>query len=227
MHRRHLVVALALLSTAGFTSATVAAPADGDAASGIREALERGASAAVALLGRDGGFLDNPRVRIELPGVLRDAAKILRFTGQQGRLDTLVAAMNRAAEAAVPEAKALLVSAVRSISLGDAARIVRGGETAVTDFFATKTRAPLSGRFLPIVKRETDRVDLASRYNALVGQFAGKGGSSGAASDRTVEGYVTRKALDGLYLVIGDEEKKIRRDPIGTGSAVLQRVFGR
>ena len=222
MDRRRLLLATCALPLAG--SPVRAAPGDGEAATGIREALERGATAAVALLGRDGGFLGNPRVRIELPGVLKDAAKVLRFTGQQRRLDELVAAMNRAAEQAVPEAKALLVSAVRSLSLGDAMRIVRGGETSVTDFFAAKTRSPLASRFLPIVQRETDRVDLASRYNALVGSFAGKGGD---ASDRTVEGYVTKKALDGLYLVIGDEEKKIRRDPVGTGSAILGRVFGR
>lgn len=224
MHRRRVLFSGLSLSIA---PAVHAAPTDADAASGIREALERGAIAAVSLLGREGGFLGNPRVRIELPGMLKDAAKVLRFTGQQHRLEELVTAMNRAAESAVPEARTLLVSAVRSLSLGDAMRIVRGGDTSVTDFFATKTREPLSGRFLPIVKRETDRVDLAARYNALVGQFSGKGGKDGAGGDRTVEGYVTGKALDGLYLVIGDEEKKIRRDPVGTGSQLLERVFGR
>lgn len=222
VRRRLLLGALA----APLAPSARAAAGDGDAASGVRAALERGATAAVALLGRDGGFLDNPRVRIEPPGVLKDAAKVLRFTGQQQRLDALVEAMNRAAEKAVPEAKALLVSAVRSLSLGDALAIVRGGETSVTDFFASKTRAPLTTRFLPIVKRETDRVDLAARYNQLVGSFAGALGK-GDPSERTVEGYVTRKALDGLYLVIGDEERKIRRDPVGTGSALLARVFGR
>ena len=225
MQRRPILLAIGPVCLGASIAPNVgAAPGDSDAASGIREALQRGAAAAVSLLGRTDGFLGNPRVRIELPGFLKDAAKVLRFTGQQQRLDELVTAMNRAAEQAVPAAKELLVAAVTSISLGDAARIVRGGETAVTDFFASKTRSPLSGRFLPIVKQQTDRVGLAARYNALVGQFSGKGGGD---SERTVESYVTRKALDGLYLVIGDEEKKIRRDPVGAGSKILERVFGR
>ena len=196
-----------------------------DAASGIRAALERGASAAVELLGKPGGFLDNPKVRIPLPGFLNDAAKVLKFTGQQKRVDELVTAMNRAAEAAVPEAKALLVSAVKSMSLGDARGIIAGGQDSVTKFFAEKTRAPLGERFLPIVKKETAKVDLAERFNAVAGKAAGMGLVKG--DDANIERYVTGKALDGLYLMIGEEEKKIRSDPVGTGSAILAKVFGR
>ena len=196
-----------------------------DAASGIRAALERGASAAVELLGKPGGFLDNPKVRIPLPGFLNDAAKLLKFTGQQKRVDELVTAMNRAAEAAVPEARALLVAAVKNLGVGDARRIITGGDGSVTRFFAEQTRAPLGAKFLPIVKRETQRVDLAERFNAVAGKASSMGLVKG--DDANIEGYVTRKALDGLYLVIGEEEKKIRSDPIGTGSALLARVFGR
>ncbi|MEO8835334.1 MAG: DUF4197 domain-containing protein, partial [Caldimonas sp.] len=195
-----------------------------DAASGIRAALERGAVAAVGLLGRPDGFLGNPQVRIPLPGFLADAAKVLRFTGQQKRVDDLVTAMNRAAEAAVPEAKSLLVSAVKSMSVGDARRIVSGGDGSVTRFFADKTRVPLGERFLPIVKRETARVDLAARFNAVAGRAAGLGLLQG--DDANIERYVTSKALDGLYFMIGQEESKIRSDPIGTGSAILAKVFG-
>ncbi|MEO8080707.1 MAG: DUF4197 domain-containing protein [Caldimonas sp.] len=195
-----------------------------DAASGIRLALERGAAAAINLLGRPDGFLGNPKVRIPLPGALAQAAKVLRFTGQQGRVDDLVTAMNRAAEAAVPEARRLLIDAVKSISLGDARRIVSGGADSVTKFFAAKTRAPLSERFLPIVTKETARVDLAARYNAVAGKAAGFGLVKGDAAN--IERYVTGKALDGLYFMIGEEERKIRSDPVGTGSALLARVFG-
>ena len=224
MQRRHfaaLVAASALTST---SLARAAAPSNGDAAAGIRAALERGAVAAVGLLGRPDGFLGNPRVRIPLPGFLEDAAKLLRFTGQQERIDALVTAMNRAAESAVPEAKALLVNAAKSISLGDARRIVTGGEDSVTRFFAEKTRLPLGERFLPIVRRHTARVDLAARFNAVAGKAAGLGLVKG--KDANIERYVTSKALDGLYLMIGEEEKKIRRDPVGTGSAILAKVFG-
>ena len=226
MQRRDFSALAAFTVLAGTGAA---ARADGlsnaDAASGIRAALERGASAAVELLGRPDGFLGNPKVRIELPGFLKDAAKLLKFTGQQKRVDELVTAMNRAAEAAVPEARALLVSAVKSMSLGDARGIVAGGQDSVTRFFASKTRTPLGERFLPIVKRETAKVDLAARFNAVAGQAAGMGLVKG--DDANIERYVTGKALDGLYAMIGEEEKKIRSDPLGTGSAILAKVFGR
>ena len=197
---------------------------EGDASLGVRAALERGAVAAVGLLGQSGGFLDNPKVRIELPGYLRDAAKLLEFTGQRGRIDELVTAMNRAAEAAVPEAKALLVSAVRAMSVKDALGVVRGGGTSVTDFFVDKTRAPLALRFLPIVTRATQKVSLAAKYNSVAGKAANFG--LVGKDDANIEKYVTGKALDGLYLMIGEEERKIRADPVGTGSAILQKVFG-
>jgi hypothetical protein len=205
-------------------AARAAEPSNADAAAGIRAALDRGAVAAVGLLGRPDGFLGNPKVRIPLPGSLQDAAKMLRFTGEQKRVDDLVTAMNRAAEAAVPEAKNLLVEAVKSISVGDARSIISGGDDSVTRFFADKTRAPLTERFLPIVKRQTERVDLAARFNSVAGQAAGLGLVKG--DDANIEHYVTRKALDGLYLMIGEEEKKIRSDPVGTGSEILAKVFG-
>lgn len=197
---------------------------EGDAASGIRTALERGAVAAVGLLGRDGGFLNDPKVRIPLPGFLNDAAKLLKATGQGAKVDELVTAMNRAAEAAVPQAKALLVNAAKSISVQDAVRIVRGNETSVTTYFSDKTREPLGVKFLPIVTQATQKVSLADKYNAVAGKAAGLGLLK--AKDANLQSYVTGKALDGLYFMIGEEEKKIRRDPVGTGSAILRKVFG-
>jgi len=225
MHRRQFNLALTATACLGAGPLQAADLSQADAASGLRAALERGASAAVSLLGREDGFLGNPKVRIPLPGFLNDAAKLLKFTGQQKRVDELVTAMNRAAEAAVPEAKSLLIAAVKSISVGDARRIVGGGEDSVTRFFADKTRTPLTQRFLPIVTRETKRVDLAARFNAVAAKGANLGLVKG--EDANIERYVTRKALDGLYLMIGEEERKIRRDPVGTGSAILAKVFGR
>lgn len=197
---------------------------EGDANAGIRTALERGANAAVALLGRPDGFLGNPLVRIELPGYLRDAAKLLRATGQGGRLDELVTAMNRAAEAAVPAAKPLLVKAVKDMSVEDGLKILRGGDESATEFFADKTRAPLAQQFLPIVTKATERVSLADKYNAVALKASGFGLARG--DEANIQQYVTARALDGLYRVIGEEEKKIRRDPVGTGSAILKKVFG-
>ena len=196
-----------------------------DAATGVRTALERGTASAIGLLGRSDGFLGNPKVRIPLPGVLDDAAKLMSRLGQKKRVDELVTAMNRAAEAAVPEARQLLTDTVRKLSVEDALGIVRGGSTSVTDFFARKTRAPLTERFLPIVTRETERVQLADRYNAFAGKAAGLGLLKG--DDVNLQRHVTAKALDGLYLMIGEEEQRIRADPVKTGSAILQKVFGR
>lgn len=217
------VVALGgLWALAGRTQA--AGLSEADASLGVRAALERGAVAAVGLLGKSGGFLDNPKVRIPLPGFLNDVAKLLKATGQQKRVDELITAMNRAAEAAVPEAKALLVSAVKAMSVGDATRLIRGGDNSVTEFFADKTRTPLGVKFLPIVTKATEKVSLADKYNRVAGKASGLGFVK--KEDANVQLYVTRKALDGLYLMIGEEERKIRQDPVGTGSAILGKVFG-
>ena len=198
---------------------------EGDAAAGVRVALERGALAAVALLGRTDGFLGNPQVRIPLPGFLKDAAKLLRATGQGRKLDELVTAMNRAAELAVPVARPLFVSTVKAMSVEDALKVVRGGTTSLTDYFAGKTRAPLNEQFLPIVTQATEKVSLATRYNAVAGKAQSLGLLKGDESN--VQQYVTSRALDGLFLMIGEEEKKIRADPVKTGSAILKKVFGR
>jgi hypothetical protein len=207
-----------------FGASAQAAISESEASSGIRAALERGAVMAVQLLGRTDGFLGNPKVRIPLPGFLNDAARFLRATGQQRRVDDLVTAMNRAAESAVPEAKSLLVGAVRSMSVEDARQILTGGDDAATQFFAAKTREPLGVKFLPIVTRATERVSLAAKYNAIAGKAASLGLVK--AADANIEHYVTGKTLDGLYLIIGEQEREIRRDPIGTGSAILKKVFG-
>jgi hypothetical protein len=210
--------------TLAASGARAAAFSESDAALGVRTALERGAVAAVALLGRTDGFLGNPKVRIPLPGFLAEAAKLLEATGQKKRVDELVTAMNRAAEAAVPEAKTLLIGAVKSMTVEDARQIVTGGDDSVTRFFAGKTREPLAVKFLPIVTRATQRVKLADKYNAVAGRAAGLGLLK--KEDANLQQYVTGKALDGLYLMIGEEERKIRQDPVGTGSAILKKVFG-
>ena len=195
-----------------------------EASTGLKTALEKGALAAVALLGKTDGFLGNPKVRISLPGYLEDASKILKNFGQGKRIDELVTSINRAAEAAVPMGKDLLVSAVRSMNVTDAKNILAGGETAITNFFAEKTRAPLGVKLLPVVTQATSKVGLANKYNELAGKAAGFGLVT--KEDANIQQYVTGKTLDGLYLIIGEEEKKIRQDPVGTGSAILKKVFG-
>jgi hypothetical protein len=228
MQRRQCLTALAgSLAVATFGPAhaqDLSAISDAEAGKGLKAALETGAASAVKLLGAPDGFLGNPMVRIELPGYLRDAAKLLKAMGRRQEVEDLEVAMNRAAENAVPLAKKLLSDAVRHMTIADAKRILTGGETSVTQFFADKTREPLSGQFLPVVQKATAKVGLARKYDRLAGQGAALGLVK--KEDASIDQYVTRKALDGLYLMIGEEEKKIRRDPIGTGSALLGKVFG-
>ena len=195
-----------------------------DASAGLKTALEKGALAAVALLGRTDGFFGNDKVRIPLPGYLNDVAGLFKNLGQGKRLDELTLSLNRAAEAAVPMGKTLLVDAVKNMSVSDAKNILAGGDTSVTAFFADKTRATLSITFLPIVTKATEKVGLLNKYN----EFAGKAAGFGLVKkeDANIQQYVTGKSLDGLYLIIGEEEKTIRRDPVGTGSAILKKVFG-
>jgi hypothetical protein len=194
-----------------------------DAARGIKGALDKGAASAIAKLGVPGGFLDNPKVKIPLPPALDEVAKVMRLMGRGKDADELVVAMNKAAEHAVPEAKELLVNAVKTMSLDDAKKILTGGDNSVTDFFKAKTEGPLVVKFLPIVKQATDRVGLAMKYDEVAGQGAKLGLIKGDAAN--IDQYVTHKALDGLYLMIGEEERVIRQNPAAAGSAIVSKVF--
>ena len=217
------VVAVGTCSLAPWAMAAVGfSSAEGTQA--LRAALEKGAQAAVSQLGRVDGFLGNDKVRIPLPSVLEQAAPLLRTLGRGKQLEELQTTMNRAAEQAVPLALPLLRSAIRSMSVSDAKQILSGGDTAVTDFFAGKTREPLSEQFLPIVSKTTERLSLTKRYNDLAGKAASMGLIRGDQAN--VQQYVTAKALDGLFTMIGEQEKLIRQDPVGTGSAILKKVFG-
>ena len=195
-----------------------------DATAGLRAALERGAGVAVSLLGKADGFWANEKVRIELPEWLRKGEHAMRMFGFGKDLDDLHLGINRAAEQAVPAALPLLVNAVRAMTVQDAKGILTGGDDSVTRFFESHTRDPLHERFLPIVSGVTQKIGLARRYNKLVDRAATFGLVE--PGDSKVEPYATTKALDGLFVVIGDEEKKIRADPVGTGSAILKKVFG-
>jgi hypothetical protein len=195
-----------------------------DATAALRAALEKGSVAAVANLGRVDGFLGNPAVRIPLPDSAQRAERVLRRVGMGSYADELIVTLNRAAEAAVPEARALFVQSAKKMTVQDAKGIINGGETAGTEYFRRTTRPQLHERFLPIVHRATVKVDLAQKYD----QYAGSAAAVGLLKkeDADLDQYVTEKALDGLYLMLAEEEKKIRKDPIGTGSSIIRKVFG-
>ena len=195
-----------------------------EAVSALRTTLSKGADAAVGSLGKADGFLGNPAVRIKLPEFLENSKGMLNMMGMGSELDQMEVAMNRAAEAAVPQAKAVLKKTIQNMTVEDAKQVLGGGDTAVTDFFRSKTQGDLYTQLLPIVKTKTAQVGLTAQYNAL----AQKGSRFGLvkAEDANLEGYVTNKALDALFLMVAEEEKAIRANPVAAGSAVLKKVFG-
>ncbi len=195
-----------------------------DINAGLKEALTRGADAAVAQLGQKDGFFGNTALKIPLPPSLQKAEKAMRMFGMGKQADQLVLSMNRAAEAAVPEAKTLLVDAVKDMSLEDAKGILTGGQTSATDFFRKKTETQLTERFEPIVKATTDKVGLAQQYN----QYAGMAAQFNLVdkNQANIAQYVTQETLDRLYTVIGEKEAAIRANPLQAGSDLLKKVFG-
>ena len=195
-----------------------------DAVAGLKAALEKGTQAAVASLGRADGFLGNEKVKIPLPESLARAESLLRRVGMGKYADELVVTMNRAAEAAVPQARQVFVESVRKMTVQDAKGILTGGDTAATEYFKRTTRDSLHGRFLPIVKKATAKVGLAQKYNQYAGQAASLGLVKGDQAN--LDEYVTGKALDGLYVMVAEEEKKIRQDPVAAGASIIKKVFG-
>ncbi len=196
---------------------------DGEAAAGLREALVVGAKRAVQTLGTANGYLGDPQVKIALPPKLARAERGMRTVGMGRHVDNLVMTMNRAAEAAVPEATTLLVDAARKMSVQDAKGILSGGNDAATQYFKRTTSDKLAERFLPIVKRATAQTKVAESYN----KFAGSAASMGLINkkDADLDSYITQKALDGLFLKMAEEEKAIRKDPLRAGASIVKRVF--
>jgi hypothetical protein len=195
-----------------------------EAASALKAALERGSLAAVATLGRTDGFFADPQVRIPLPESMQPAEKLLRRMGMGRSADELLLALNRAAEAAVPHGKAVFIASVRRLSVQDAKAILQGDDSAATAYFRSRTESELRKRFRPIVQRATQKVALAQQYNHYAEKVAGFGVLR--KEEANLDDYVTDKALDRLFFVLAEEERKIRRDPLGTGSAIIHKVFG-
>lgn len=195
-----------------------------DASGGLKDALIQGVGSAVGKLGVADGFLGNPKVKIPLPDSLKKIEKGMKMFGMGKQSEELVTRMNRAAEAAVPEAKTLLVDAVKKMSVADAKAILTGGDDSATQYFKKTTSGPLAEKFLPIVKDATAKVDLAQQYN----KYAEMGSKFGVVKkdQANLEQYVTQKALDGLYTMMAEEEKNIRKNPLGAGTDLAKKVFG-
>jgi hypothetical protein len=222
---RSAAFAILLLALQGSAAAVgLADLSNKDAGSGLKEALTRGAEFAVSQLGKPDGFLGNAGAKIPLPESLQKIEGVARKLGLGKQADELVLTMNRAAEAAVVEAKPLLVNAVKSMSVKDAKDILTGPPDAATQYFRRTTSSGISAKFLPIVRKATAKVQLADKYNA----YAGKAAQLKLidAKDANLDNYVTQKAMDGLFLIIAEQEKQIRSDPVATGSSILKKVFG-
>ena len=195
-----------------------------DASGGLKDALAQGAKVAVQQLGKPGGFSANPDVRIELPGNLGKAASAMKMMGMGAQVEQLEASMNKAAEAAVPQAQALLVDAVKKMTVADAKSILSGPQDSATQYLNKSSREQIRAKFLPIVKQATDQVGLAQQYNAFAGQAASFGVVDAKSS--TVESYVTEQALDGLFEMIAKQEASIRQNPAGAATSLAKKVFG-
>lgn len=221
----NIIFAFILTLTAAIAQAgSLDAISAGDASAGVKEALAKGADYAVASLGKENGFLGNSKVKIPLPGYLQKAEKGLRMFGMGKQADELMETMNHAAENAVAEARPILSESIKKMSVDDAKGILTGGEGSVTKYFKRTSSEQLTQKFTPIVKASTKKLQLAEQYN----QFAGKAASSGLIDkkDADLDSYVTQKAMDGLFLMIAEEEKKLRSNPVGAGSDLLKKVFG-
>jgi len=216
--------AAAVITWAGAAIAQLEGVTNREAIAGLKAALEKGSQSAVAALGRTDGFLGNAKVKIPLPESLARAEKMMRRFGMGSYADELIVTMNRAAEAAVPQARELLVDSVKKMSVQDAKGILTGGDTAGTAYFKRTTQGEMRKRFLPIVEKATAKVGVAQKYDEYARQGVAFGLVKKEQAD--IDEYVTQKALDGLYFMIAEEEKRIRKDPVGAGTDIIKKVFG-
>jgi hypothetical protein len=212
-----------------------------DIAAGLKEALAKGTTNAINSLGRDGGFWNNSKVRIPLPGKLEQAGKLARQLGQGAKVDAFELSMNRAAEKAVPQVAEIFGDAIRKMTLSDARGILTGGDHAATDFFRRVAGDALTARIHPIVARATDSVGVTQKYKSFtagnggdalggalgsLGSLGGGHKTGNGGSPMDLDNYVTAKTLDGLFTEIGDQEQSIRHNPGARTTDLLKKVFG-
>lgn len=221
---RLITLAAGLVLSSSAFALSLADLSQTDASGGLKDALTQGAKVAVQQLGKPGGFSNNPDVRIELPGNLGKAAKTMKMMGMGAQVEQLEASMNKAAEAAVPQAQALLVDSVKKMTVQDAKSILAGPNDAATQYLNKTSREQIRAKFLPIVKQATDQVGLAKQYNSFAGQAASFGVID--AKSANIENYVTEQALDGLFAMIAEQEASIRENPAGAATSLAKKVFG-
>jgi hypothetical protein len=198
---------------------------DSKIASGLKEALQVGTQNTVNLTGATDGYFGNQAIKILMPERLRTLESGLRTVGYGSQVDAFILSMNRAAERAAPAAKQIFWDAIKAMTFDDARKIWSGGDTAATQYFKTKTSVALGNAFRPVVEKATNEVGVTRQYKELVGRFQAIPFAKAESFD--VDQYVVSKALDGLFHVLGDEEKKIRTNPVARSTELLKEVFGK
>ncbi len=192
---------------------------------GLKQALSIGAERAIALLGRRGGFLNDKSVRIPLPGVLKSVGKGLRAIGQDKYVDQFETTVNRAAEQAIPQALNIVKDTVSNMTLQDVRGILNGGDDAATKFLHRKSGSSLHAIIKPIVAKATAQTGATAAYKNLMGKAGGTFGGLLNTKSTDLDNYVTGKTLDGLFLKLAAEEKRIRKDPVARTTDLLKQVF--
>jgi len=198
---------------------------DSKISSGLKQALQIGAEQSVKLTGRPNGYFGNPDIKILMPSNLRPLEKGLRMLGYGPKVDSFVLSMNRAAEAAAPAARKIFIDAITAMTFDDARNILSGSDTAATDYFKLKTTPQLTAAFRPVVERTMATNGVNQQYEALVAQY--RSIPFAKNQDLDISHYVVSKALDGLFFELGQEERKIRKDPAAQTTNLLREVFGR
>lgn len=190
----------------------------------LKQALEVSTSKAIARTGRTDGFLKNESIRILLPPKLDAVAQGMRMLGMGDQVDDLEIGMNRAAERATPQAKEIFIAALKKMTFSDARQILDGDDMAATEYFEATTTADLSTAFTPVVHQSLQRLGVLKQYNRVI-KNAPAGGA--IANEFDLDKYVVSKTLDGIFLVCGEEERKIRKNPAAQTTDVLKEVFGK
>jgi len=218
--------------------------------SGVKEALSLGAKEAVSLLGKEGGYFNNSAVKIPLPASLKPVATAAEKLGGKSYVDDFVKTMNNAATKSVPKTASILSDTISNMSVEDANAIVKGSNTAATDYFKTKAGTKLLSAIMPIIKESIKDSQVMSSYQSLKGFAGGSNATSGLTNnamvgqasslakgfgmgdavpsgDEDIEDYIGRKTLDGLFYMIAEKEKALRSNPLASGSSIIQQVFGK
>ncbi len=197
----------------------------GEVASGLKEALANGVGNAVQTLSKSNGYFGDSAVKILMPDKMQQVAEILSKAGYKKEVDDFILSMNRSAEQAAPKAKPILEDAIRNMSFEDAQKILNGGKTSATDYFKAKTSSQLTQAFKPVISDSMNQVGVTHSYKALTDRYTSMI-PFGKMDTFDLDTYVTQKAIDGLFVKVGQQEANIRTSPAARTTDLLKKVFG-